>query len=83
MRYNEHKDRRIVEYMLANEKARYEAIKAITKCVKHIAITLIVSIAVVLCCYFYFVVPVEEIEVTNGSNAVLNTNVDNGSEIWQ
>lgn len=83
MRYNEHKDRRIVEYMLANEKARYKAIKAITKCVKHIAIALIVSIAVVLCCYFYFVVPVEEVEVNNGSNAVLNTNIDNGSEVWQ
>lgn len=51
---------KIVEYMLINEKARYEAIKAITACVKHIIITLLLCITVMVCAYMYFVVPVEE-----------------------
>ena len=72
-----------IEYLLINEKARYEAIKAVSACVKHICITIIICLTLIACAYMYFVVPVEEIEVDNGSNAVLHTNVDNGSNVWQ
>lgn len=72
-----------IEYLLINEKARYEAIKAISTCVKHICIAIIICLTLIACAYMYFVVPVEEIEVDNGSHAVLNTNVDNGSQVWQ
>lgn len=74
---------KLIEYHLANEKARYEAIKAITTSFKQVLIALIVCITLIACAYMYFVVPVEEIEVDNGSHAVLNTNVDNGSQVWQ
>lgn len=72
-----------IEYLLINEKARYEAIKAVSACVKHICITIIICLTLIACAYMYFVVPVEEVEVDNGSNAVLHTNVDNGSNVWQ
>jgi len=62
---------KIVEYMLINEKARYEAFKAITVAFKHIVITLLLCIALIACCYMYFVVPVEEEIMT----------ADNGSQI--
>lgn len=74
---------KIIEYTLINEKARYEAFKALTACVKHIVITLLLCATLVACAYMYFVVPVEEVEVDNGSHAVLNTTVDNGSQVWQ
>ena len=31
----------------------------------------------------YFVVPVEKIEIDNGSNAVIEVTLDKGSNIWQ
>ena len=77
------KQDKMIEYLLVNEKARYEAIKAISACVKHICISIIICLTLIACAYMYFVVPVEEVEVDNGSNAVLHTNVDNGSNVWQ
>ena len=77
------KQDKMIEYLLVNEKARYEAIKAVSACVKHICISIIISLTLIACAYMYFVVPVEEVEVDNGSNAVLHTNVDNGSNVWQ
>lgn len=74
---------KIIEYQLINEKARYEAIKAITVAFRNICIAFLLCITVLACAYMYFVVPVEEVEVDNGSHAVLNTTVDNGSEVWQ
>ena len=74
---------KMIEYMLINEKARYEAIKAITASLKHICITLIICLAIIAGLYIYFVVPVEEVEIDNGSKAVLHTTVDNGSNVWQ
>jgi len=76
-RYNTINKDKMIEYMLANEKARYEAIKAITKCVKHICIALIVSLALVACCYMYFVVPVEEDTITadNGSQVISSSTI--------
>lgn len=62
---------KLIEYHLANEKARYEAIKAITTSFKHIFISLIICITLIVCCYMYFVVPVEEEVYT----------ADNGSQI--
>lgn len=74
---------KMIEYMLINEKARYEAIKAITASFKHICITLIICLAIITGLYIYFAVPVEEVEIDNGSKAVLHTTVDNGSNVWQ
>lgn len=62
---------KMIEYMLANEKARYEAFRALSVAFKHIVITLLVCIALIACAYMYFVVPVEEEVLT----------ADNGSQI--
>ena len=62
---------KMIEYMLINEKARYEAIKSISACVKHIFITIIICLTLIACTYMYFVVPIEEEVYT----------ADNGSQI--
>lgn len=62
---------KMIEYMLINEKARYEAIKALTASFKHICITLIICLTIIAGLYIYFVVPVEEEVLT----------ADNGSQI--
>ena len=49
-----------IEYLLINEKARYEAIKAVSACIKHICITIMICLTLIACAYMYFVVPVEE-----------------------
>lgn len=72
-----------IEYLLINEKSRYEAIKAVSACVKHILITIIICLTLIACAYMYFVVPIEEIEIDNGSNAVVESTLDKGSNIWQ
>lgn len=61
-----------IEYLLINEKARYEAIKAVSTCVKHILITIIICLTLITCAYMYFVVPVEEEVYTaeNGSQII-------------
>lgn len=61
----------IIKYQLINEKARYEAIKALSVAFKHIVITLLLCITAMACMYMYFVVPVEEEVLT----------ADNGSQI--
>ena len=61
----------IIKYQLINEKARYEAIKALSVAFKHIVITLLLCITAMVCMYMYFVVPVEEEVLT----------ADNGSQI--
>lgn len=68
---------KIIEYQLINEKARYEAIKAITACFKSIVITLFLCITVIVCCYMYFVVPVEEEVLTadHGSQIVESSHI--------
>lgn len=74
---------RIIEYQLINEKARYEAIKAITASVKHVAIAIILCITIIACAYMYFVVPVEDITVDGNSKVVMESQIDNGSNLWQ
>lgn len=74
-----------IEYLLINEKARYEAIKAVSACVKHICITIIICLTLIACAYMYFVVPVETEEISvSGDNtqAVLNNSLDRGSNLW-
>lgn len=67
----------MIEYMLINEKSRYEAIKAITACFKHICITLIICLTIIAGLYIYFVVPVEESEIyaDNGTQIVTDSNI--------
>lgn len=65
------KQDKMIEYMLANEKARYEAFRALSVAFKHIVITLLLCITLIACAYMYFVVPVEEETLT----------ADNGSQI--
>ena len=79
------KQDKIIEYLLANEKARYEAFKALSVAFKHIVITLLLCITLIVCAYMYFVVPVEEetAVVDNGSKAVIQATLDNGSNVWQ
>lgn len=68
---------KIIEYTLINEKARYEAFKALTVAVKHIVITLLLCITLIACAYMYFVVPVEETEIyaDNGTQIVTDSNI--------
>lgn len=76
---------KILEYMLINEKARYEAIKALTVAFKHICISVIICLTIVACCYMYLVVPVETEDISvSGDNtrAVLNNKADRGSQLW-
>ena len=67
----------LIEYHLANEKARYEAIKAITVAFRNICITLLLCITVLVCAYMYFVVPVEEETFTadHGSQIVESSHI--------
>lgn len=76
---------KIIEYTLMNEKARYEAFKALTTAVKHIVIALLICATLIACAYMYFVVPVEEetAVIDNGSKAVIQATLDNGSNVWQ
>lgn len=73
---------KMIEYMLANEKARYEAFKALSVAFKHIVITLLLCITFIACAYMYFVVPVEEETFTadHGSQIVESSHIggDNG-----
>lgn len=62
----------LIEYHLANEKARYEAIRAITVAFRNIFITILLCITILVCAYMYFVVPVEEETFT----------ADHGSQIY-
>lgn len=68
---------KMIEYMLANEKARYEAFRAISVAFKHIVITLLLCITLIVCAYMYFVVPVEEdtMVVTNGSQMIDSSSI--------
>ena len=68
---------KIIEYQLINEKARYEAIKAVSVAFKHICITLLLCLTLIACCYMYFVVPVEEETFTadHGSQIVESSHI--------
>lgn len=68
---------KIIEYTLINEKARYEAFKALTVAVRNIVITLLLCVTLIACAYMYFVVPVEEEILTadNGSQIVESSHI--------
>lgn len=68
---------KIIEYQLINEKARYEAIKALSASVKHIVITFFLCLTIIACAYMYFVVPVEESDVyaDNGTQIITESNI--------
>ena len=67
----------IIKYQLINEKARYEAIKALSVAFKHIVITLLLCITAIACMYMYFVVPAEEETLTadHGSKIVESSHI--------
>jgi len=68
---------KMIEYMLANEKARYEAFRALSVAFKHIVITLLLCATIIACAYMYFVVPVEDdtMVVTNGSQMIDSSSI--------
>lgn len=68
---------KIIEYTLINEKARYEAFKALTVAVRNIVITLLLCITLIACVYMYFVVPAEEETFTadHGSQIVESSHI--------
>ena len=74
---------KIIAYLLENERKRYEHAKEFQKTIRWCFMTLILCLTIVACSYMYFVVPAEEVEVDNGSKAVIHTTVDNGSGVWQ
>lgn len=68
---------KVLEYMLANERERYASSKELYKTVRHIAISIIICLTLLICCYVYFVVPVEEETsiADNGSQVVVHSTV--------
>ena len=73
---------KIIEYQLINEKARYEAIKAVSVAFKQICITILVCVTLAVCAYMYFVVPVEEetIWANNGTQIVSESSITGGNK---
>ena len=71
------KQDKMIEYMLANEKARYEAFRALSVAFKHIVIALLLCVTIIACAYMYFVVPVEESEIyaDNGTQIVTESSI--------
>ena len=70
---------KMIEYMLANEKARYEAFRALSVAFKHIVITLLLCITAMACMYMYFVVPVEEeVAIADNQSQVVAGSVISG-----
>lgn len=73
----------IVSYILENERKRYEYAKELQRTIRWAIFCVAMAITVCVCCYMYYVVPVEEVVVDGNSNAAINTVVDNGGQIWQ
>ena len=69
--------------MLENERKRYEYAKELQKTIRWSVLGVLLAITIIVCCYMYFVVPVEEVTVDGNSNAAIHTVVDNGSQVWQ
>ena len=75
----------ITEYLLKNESLRYSYAKELQKTIRHSIIAVIASLTILAGLYIYFVVPVEEetAVIDNGSKAVIQSTLDNGSNVWQ
>lgn len=75
----------ITEYLLKNESLRYSYAKELQKTIRHSIIAVIASLTILAGLYIYFVVPVEEetAVIDNGSKAVIQSTLDNGSSVWQ
>lgn len=76
-------DKDIIPYILENERKRYEYAKELQKTLRWAILGFLLAVTIIACSYMYFVVPMEEVEVDNGSKAVIHTTVDNGSNVWQ
>ena len=76
-------DKDIIPYILENERKRYEYAKELQKTLRWAILGFLLAVTIIVCSYMYFVVPMEEVEVDNGSKAVIHTTVDNGSNVWQ
>lgn len=76
-------EQKIIEYMLASEKARYEAEKAVAKASRDKFIAFVIGAIIAFCFYIYFKSPYEEIIIDGESKAVMESVLDNGSNIWQ
>lgn len=82
----------IIQYLILNEKARYEAEKekqktltAILETLRYIVISLVIGATIGFCFHTYFGKPAKtsEIEITGDSSAAIGNILDNGSELWQ
>lgn len=68
---------KITEYLLENERFRYQYAKELQKTIRWAILSVVAAITIVLCSYFYFVVPVEEEYATadNNSQVVVHSTV--------
>lgn len=73
----------IISYLLENERKRYEYAKELQKTLRWGIIGFLAAVTIIVSMYIYFALPVEELEVDNGSKAVVQATVDNGGQIWQ
>lgn len=73
----------IIAYLLENERKRYEYAKELQKTLRWGIIGFLAAVTIIVSMYIYFAIPVEELEVDNGSKAVVQATVDNGGQIWQ
>ena len=74
---------KITEYLLENERFRYQYAKELQKTIRWAILSVLACITIVVCFYMYFVIPVEDISVSgDNTQAVLNNTLDRGSELW-
>lgn len=76
-------NRAIISYLLENERKRYEYAKELQKTLRWAILSIVLCITICVCFYMYFVVPVEDVTVDGNSKVVMESTVDNGSQVWQ
>ena len=68
---------KITEYLLENERLRYQYAKELQKTLRWAILAILGAITIIACSYMYFVVPVEEeyAVADNGSQVVVHSTV--------
>ncbi len=82
----------ITQYLQEKDRERYVHDKDVQKTIRWAILSILAAFlafitcaTAIACCYMYFVVPAEEetAVIDNGSKAVIQSTLDNGSNVWQ
>lgn len=74
---------KILEYYEQKEITRYHEEKERQKTNRFIALLIAITLISLFFIYGFFIVPGKDISVDGNSKAVIDTNIDNGSNLWQ